>query len=134
MKPEISPTKKDEKMRQIIKELAMQFIQRESNQSSMITVTGVHLIDHPDRAHVIVDQAVSAAALHKRGAFKGVVNAITNAPEDAADVVDELIAHPKTRRINFTGSTRVGRIIAEKSGAHLKRAGDVDRIHVREEA
>ena len=34
------------------------------------------LIDHPERAHVIVDQAVSAAALHKRGAFKGVVNAV----------------------------------------------------------
>jgi benzaldehyde dehydrogenase (NAD) len=36
-------------------------------------------------------------------------------------VVDELIAHPATRRINFTGSTKVGRIIAEKAGRHLKR-------------
>jgi benzaldehyde dehydrogenase (NAD) len=51
----------------------------------------------------------------------GVINLITNAPEDAADVVDELIAHPATRRINFTGSTKVGRIIAEKAGRHLKR-------------
>ena len=34
------------------------------------------LIDHPQRAHVIVDQAVSAAAAVKRGAFKGVVNAV----------------------------------------------------------
>jgi vanillin dehydrogenase len=33
-----------------------------------------------------------------------------------------LIAHPKTRRINFTGSTKVGRIIAEKAGHPLKRA------------
>ena len=49
------------------------------------------------------------------------INLITNAPEDAADVVDELIAHPATRRINFTGSTKVGRIIAEKAGRHLKR-------------
>ena len=40
---------------------------------------------------------------------------------DAADVVDELIVHPATRRINFTGSTRVGRIIAEKAGRNLKR-------------
>ena len=63
-----------------------------------------------------------ASVFEEAGFPKGVVNAITNAPEDAADVVDELIAHPKTRRINFTGSTRVGRIIAEKSGAHLKRA------------
>jgi len=50
-----------------------------------------------------------------------VVNLITNAPPDAADVVEELISHPSTRRINFTGSTRVGRIIAEKAGRHLKR-------------
>src|SRR3954467_2965426 len=51
----------------------------------------------------------------------GVINLITNDPADAGDVVDELIAHPATRRINFTGSTKVGRIIAEKAGAHLKR-------------
>ena len=50
----------------------------------------------------------------------GTINLITNAPEDAADVVDELIAHPATRRINFTGSSKVGRIIAEKAGRHLQ--------------
>jgi acyl-CoA reductase-like NAD-dependent aldehyde dehydrogenase len=32
-----------------------------------------------------------------------------------------LIAHPKTRRINFTGSTKIGRIIAEKAAKYLKR-------------
>jgi vanillin dehydrogenase len=63
-----------------------------------------------------------ASIFEEAGFPKGVVNAITNAPEDAADVVDELIAHPKTRRISFTGSTKIGRIIAEKSGKHLKRA------------
>ena len=52
----------------------------------------------------------------------GVINFLTNAPEDAAGVVEELIAHPHTRRVNFTGSTRVGRIIAETAGRHLKRA------------
>jgi benzaldehyde dehydrogenase (NAD) len=35
--------------------------------------------------------------------------------------VDELIVHPATRRVNFTGSSKVGRIIAEKAGRHLKR-------------
>jgi acyl-CoA reductase-like NAD-dependent aldehyde dehydrogenase len=50
-----------------------------------------------------------------------VINFLTNSPADAADVVEELIAHPLTRRINFTGSTRVGRIIAETAGRHLKR-------------
>jgi vanillin dehydrogenase len=60
-------------------------------------------------------------ALIDAGLPPGAINFITNAPEDAADVVDELIAHPATRRINFTGSTKVGRIIAEKAGRHLKR-------------
>ncbi len=52
---------------------------------------------------------------------RGVVNVVTNAPKDAAAVVEALIAHPAVRRINFTGSTRVGRIIAESSAKHLKR-------------
>ncbi len=60
-------------------------------------------------------------ALIDAGLPPGAINLITNAPADAADVVDELIAHPATRRINFTGSTKVGRIIAEKAGRHLKR-------------
>jgi NADPH:quinone reductase-like Zn-dependent oxidoreductase len=64
--------------------------------------------------------AAVAHALQDAGLPDGVVNFLTNAPEDAADVVDELIVHPATRRINFTGSTRVGRIIAEKAGRHLK--------------
>ena len=65
--------------------------------------------------------AAIAGVLQDAGLPDGVVNLITNAPEDASDVVDELIAHPATRRINFTGSTRVGRIIAENAGRHLKR-------------
>jgi vanillin dehydrogenase len=68
------------------------------------------------RTHATVVQALTDAGLPP-----GVINLVTNRPEDAADVVDELIAHPATRRINFTGSTKVGRIIAEKAGKHLKR-------------
>ena len=41
------------------------------------------------------------------------INVITNSAEDAPEVVEALIAHPTVRRINFTGSTRVGRIVAE---------------------
>ena len=59
--------------------------------------------------------------LNDAGFPKGVVNLVTNAPQDAAEVVEEMIAHPQSRRINFTGSTRVGRIIAEKAGKYLKR-------------
>jgi benzaldehyde dehydrogenase (NAD) len=62
-----------------------------------------------------------AAAIADAGVPPGVINFLTNAPADAATVVEELIAHPHTRRVNFTGSTRVGRIIAEIAGRHLKR-------------
>jgi acyl-CoA reductase-like NAD-dependent aldehyde dehydrogenase len=61
-------------------------------------------------------QAVMAA-----GFPKGTLNFLTNAPKDAPQVVEALIAHPAVRRVNFTGSTHVGRIIAETAGRHLKR-------------
>ncbi|MFN7024657.1 MAG: aldehyde dehydrogenase [Pseudorhizobium sp.] len=61
-------------------------------------------------------------ALHDAGLPHGVLNAISNAPEDAGPIVDALIAHQAVRRINFTGSTRVGRIIAETAARHLKPA------------
>jgi acyl-CoA reductase-like NAD-dependent aldehyde dehydrogenase len=51
---------------------------------------------------------------------KGVVNVVTNAPEDAHAVVEALVAHPAVKRINFTGSTRVGRIIAGLAAQQLK--------------
>ena len=60
--------------------------------------------------------------LREAGIPAGVVNVVTNAPADAASVVEALIAHPAVRRVNFTGSTKVGRIIAETAGRHLKPA------------
>jgi len=65
--------------------------------------------------------AAVIAALADAGLPAGVVNLVIHAPEDAPDVVDELIAHPAVRRVNFTGSTRVGRIIATKCAEQLKR-------------
>ncbi|ESR26195.1 putative VANILLIN dehydrogenase oxidoreductase protein [Lutibaculum baratangense AMV1] len=58
--------------------------------------------------------------LREAGVPAGVVNVVTNAPADAPQVVEALIAHPAVRRINFTGSTKVGRIIAETAARHLK--------------
>ena len=50
----------------------------------------------------------------------GVVNLVTNAPADAAEIVETLIAHPAVRRVNFTGSTHVGRIVATLCAKYLK--------------
>jgi len=65
--------------------------------------------------HRLIGQAISEA-----GVPNGVINVITNDPKDAAEVVEALVSHQAVRRINFTGSTRVGRIIAELAGRHLK--------------
>jgi acyl-CoA reductase-like NAD-dependent aldehyde dehydrogenase/ABC-type branched-subunit amino acid transport system ATPase component len=61
------------------------------------------------------------SCLAEAGLGDGVVNVVTNAPEDAQAVVEALIAHPAVRRVNFTGSTRVGRLIALACAKHLKR-------------
>ncbi|MFZ6845276.1 aldehyde dehydrogenase [Undibacterium sp. RuTC16W] len=50
----------------------------------------------------------------------GVVNVISNAPQDAASIVGHLIANPAVKRVNFTGSTKVGRIIAKQAAQYLK--------------
>lgn len=65
--------------------------------------------------------ALLVEILHAAGLPAGALNLITTAPSDAPEVIDELIAHPAIRRINFTGSTRVGRLIAQKAALHLKR-------------
>lgn len=58
--------------------------------------------------------------LNDAGFPPGVVNVISNAAEDAPAIVAALVAHPAIRRINFTGSTRVGKIIARLAAEHLK--------------
>jgi acyl-CoA reductase-like NAD-dependent aldehyde dehydrogenase len=61
------------------------------------------------------------ALFAEAGLPDGVLNIVTHAPEDAADIVRTLIAHDAVRRVNFTGSTRVGRLVAETAARHLKR-------------
>lgn len=61
-------------------------------------------------------------ALKDAGFPSGVVNFVTNAPNDAAAVVEALVSHPAVKRVNFTGSTRVGQIIAQTCAKYLKPA------------
>lgn len=65
-------------------------------------------------------QWLIASVLRAAGVPAGAINVISNAPADAKAVVDALIAHPAVRRVNFTGSTRVGRLIGESCARHLK--------------
>lgn len=70
----------------------------------------------PGTHHLIGEVLVDA------GLGDGVVNVITNAPADAAEVVNALIEAPEVRRVNFTGSTGVGRLVAQAAAKHLKPA------------
>jgi acyl-CoA reductase-like NAD-dependent aldehyde dehydrogenase len=67
------------------------------------------------RTHALIIEAFAEA-----GFPEGVVQVVTNAPEDAAEVVGALIDAPEVKRINFTGSTGVGKIIAKRAAEHLK--------------
>lgn len=69
------------------------------------------------RTHYLI-----ASAFMEAGLGDGVVNFISNTPKDAADIVGALIDHPAVRRVNFTGSSKVGRIIAERAARNLKPA------------
>ena len=64
--------------------------------------------------------ALIGEVLKQAGLDGGVVNVISNAPADASRIVETLVAHPAVRRVNFTGSTRVGRLIAQVAARHLK--------------
>ncbi|MFE2543589.1 aldehyde dehydrogenase family protein [Actinacidiphila glaucinigra] len=63
-----------------------------------------------------------ADVLREAGLPDGVLNVVTNAREDAAEVAEALIADPRVRMVNFTGSTEVGRIIGTHAARHLKPA------------
>lgn len=66
------------------------------------------------RTHALIVEAFAEALP------EGVVQIVTNAPANAGEIVGALIDHPAVRRINFTGSTAVGRIIAKRAAEHLK--------------
>lgn len=50
----------------------------------------------------------------------GCLNVIFNKTADAPAVTNALIAHPSVRKVNFTGSTMVGSIIASTAGKYIK--------------
>ena len=66
------------------------------------------------RTHALIGEAFNEALP------EGAISIVTNAPADAAEIVGALIDHPEVKRINFTGSTHVGKIIARRAAEHLK--------------
>ncbi|KIY00690.1 uncharacterized protein Z520_03355 [Fonsecaea multimorphosa CBS 102226] len=60
------------------------------------------------------------SVLHEAGLPAGCLNTIYHRPADAGKITSALIAHPAIKKINFTGSTSVGAIIASQAGKYLK--------------
>ena len=58
--------------------------------------------------------------LREAGLDHGVINVLTHDPASASAIVEALIADPAVRRVNFTGSTRVGKMIAATAAKYLK--------------
>ncbi len=67
-------------------------------------------------------QSLIGQCLVEAGVPDGAVNVITHSAADAPAVVEAMISHPAVRRVNFTGSTRVGRIVGELAARNLKPA------------
>lgn len=63
-----------------------------------------------------------ADVLRQAGLPPGACNLISHSPVDAGRLAESLIAHPAVRRVNFTGSTHVGRLVAQMCATHLKPA------------
>ncbi|KAH9175620.1 aldehyde dehydrogenase [Lactarius sanguifluus] len=68
----------------------------------------------PHSSSFIVD------ALHDAGLPAGVLNFLPMSVGDTPSLTSEIIAHPAVRKIAFTGSDRVGRVLAGEAAKHLK--------------
>lgn len=65
-------------------------------------------------------QALWGELLREAGLPAGALNIVHVAAEDAASLTPQLVGDRRVRHVNFTGSTRVGSIIASLAGKHLK--------------
>ncbi|KAL2133799.1 hypothetical protein VTI74DRAFT_1656 [Chaetomium olivicolor] len=60
------------------------------------------------------------SVFHEAGLPDGVLSLLFHEPANAAAITQMLVADPAIKKINFTGSTLVGRIIGKLAGEHLK--------------
>lgn len=75
----------------------------------------------PSTESAVAGGILIAETFHQAGFPRGVLNVVTNGPGKSGEIGDEFIENRKVRRINLTGSSAVGRQLAEKAGHHLKR-------------
>ena len=84
-------------------------------------VAGNTIVIKPSEETPYLGGLLFAEIFEEAGLPKGVLNVVTCSRQNVQEVGDELIEHPYVKGISFTGSTPVGRQIAAKAGAHLKK-------------
>jgi acyl-CoA reductase-like NAD-dependent aldehyde dehydrogenase len=84
-------------------------------------VAGNTIVLKPSEDTPYIGGLLWAEIFEEAGLPKGVLNVVTCSRDSVAAVGDELIENPLVKGISFTGSTAVGRQIAAKAGAHLKK-------------
>ncbi len=62
-----------------------------------------------------------AALAHDAGIPAGVFNVVTGSLESAPAIGEVLTTHPLVRKVSFTGSTEVGKILMKQSSSTIKR-------------
>ncbi|WP_238010580.1 aldehyde dehydrogenase family protein [Dactylosporangium sp. AC04546] len=75
----------------------------------------------PSEESPISGGTVWAEIFAEAGLPPGALNVVTHASGDAGMIAEELVTHPRVRRVSFTGSTVTGRRLAELAARHLKR-------------
>ena len=75
----------------------------------------------PSEESPITGGLIYAEIFEEAGFPAGALNVVTHAPGQAEPIVDEFMENAAVRRISFTGSTRTGRLLAQKAAKYLKR-------------
>ena len=92
-----------------------------SRSLAYIVALGNTVILKPSEETPYVGGLLFAEIFEEAGIPPGVLNVVTCSRENVQEVGDEMIENPAVKAIAFTGSTAVGRSIAAKAGAHLKK-------------
>ncbi|CAO1634429.1 unnamed protein product [Parajaminaea phylloscopi] len=71
--------------------------------------------ENSPRTHLAVAQV-----LYDAGLPKGVLSVVHASPSTVVEMTNAMIHHPAVRKINFTGSTRVGRLVAIEAAKAVK--------------
>ncbi|MDG2032767.1 MAG: aldehyde dehydrogenase family protein [Rhodospirillales bacterium] len=88
---------------------------------AFIVALGNTVVLKPSEETPYVGGLLFAEIFEEAGIPPGVLNVVTCSRDNVQEVGDEMIENPAVKAIAFTGSTAVGRSIAAKAGAHLKK-------------